>query len=209
MCSLVRFRASALSIVMLILVAPVAEAQTQPTRSFVSDTRFGIGYTGAVPEAVLGAGVFMFFGQSRIGAFADWKMTMPSVTGDDIYCPAQLDTCTVDFVQTSRNDQEIQIFDEWLVFNGGLMYAVTPELAFMAGGGIVRQSRYREFFHDEDEGEERITLTGGYYVDDDGGSGWVPQFVGGVLFRAGPRLAFRFGYETAPGGMSIGGYFVR
>jgi hypothetical protein len=189
-------------------VAPL-DAQTRPARAFGSGMRYGFGYTAAVPEAVLGAGGFAFFGDSRFGVFTDFKLTMPRLTGDDNYCPPQIaSTCTVDYVIAERNDAEIRIADDWLLFNGGAMYAVTPELVVMAGAGIARRSTYREFFHDEQDAAERITPTGGYYVDDDDGSGWEPQFVGGVMFRAGPRLAFRFGYETAPGGMSIGAYIV-
>jgi hypothetical protein len=185
------------------------DAQTpRPARAFGSGMKYGIGYTAAVPEAVLGLGGFAFFGESRLGAFADFKITVPSLSNDDFYCPAPIDPCTVDFVEANRNDNELQVIDEWMLFNGGVMYAVTPELAFLAGAGIVRKTVFREFFHDEQDPAERITPTGGYYVDDDEGSGWEPQFVGGVLFRAGPRLAFRIGYETAPGGMSVGAYIV-
>ena len=188
-------------------VAPL-DAQTRPSRAFGSGMRYGFGYTAAVPEAVLGAGGFAFLGESRVGVFADFKLTVPSLTGDDDHCPPALTFCTIDFVTSERNDAELQTIDEWMLFNGGAMVAITPELVVMGGAGIARRTRFREFFHDEQDPSERITPTGGYYVDDDDGSGWEPQFVGGVMFRAGPRLAFRFGYETAPGGMSIGAYIV-
>jgi hypothetical protein len=29
-----------------------------------------------------------------------------------------------------------------------------------------------------------------------------------MMIRAGNSLAFRFGYDTAPGGMSVGAYFI-
>lgn len=189
-------------------VAPLDAQTPRPSRAFGSGMNYGIGYTAALPEAALGAGGFAFFGDSRLGVFADFKITVPSLSGDQFYCPAPVNPCTVDFVEANRNDAELQIIDEWMVFNGGAMYAITPELAVLLGAGIVEKTRFREFFHDEQDPAERITPTGGYYVDDEEGSGWEPQFVGGVLFRAGRRLAFRIGYETAPGGMSVGAYIV-
>jgi hypothetical protein len=198
----------AVAALLLTTAALPLQAQTQPARAFGSGMRFGAGYAGAIPEALVGVGAITFFGDSRVGAFADWKMTLPSITNDDIYCPEGINPCTVAFVNGERNDQEVRIVDEWLAFNAGVMYAITPEFAFMGGGGIVRQSTYREFFHSEADPAQRITETGGYYVDDEDEGGWVPQAVVGLLLRAGNRLAFRFGYETAPGGMSLGAYII-
>lgn len=199
---------SLLTALLLAAAAPVDAQTPRPSRAFGSGMKYGIGYSAAIPEAVLGVGGFAFLGESRLGLFADAKITVPSLSNDDYYCPPAINPCTVDFVEENRNDNELQVIDEWLAFNGGVMYAVTPELAFLGGVGIVRKTQFREFFHDEIDPAERVTPTGGYYVDDDAGSGWEPQAVFGALFRAGARLAFRVGYETAPGGMSVGAYIV-
>ena len=78
----------------------------------------------------------------------------------------------------------------------------------LVGGGIVRRTRIAEYFHETLDDNERITPNGNYFVDDPETSGWMPQAVAGVLLRAGRSLAFRAGYETGPGGMSLGIYFV-
>lgn len=186
--------------------APDLAAQTRPTRNFRAGMTTGVGYTGALPEALAGAGAFHFFGTTGVGVFGDVKLTLPSLTRGGNYCPPGLGACSTAWVASERNDQDLGITDEWIVANAGALYALTPEFAVLAGAGIARKESYREFYHDEADPAERITPTGGYYVDDD--EGWTPQLVAGMLFRAGPRLAFRFGYETAPGGMSFGVYFV-
>jgi hypothetical protein len=192
--------------VVLTMAASDAMAQTRPARNFRTGMATGVGYTSAVPEALAGAGAFHFFGGRGIGVFGDVKLTVPSLTRESTYCPTALGDCSTAWVTSERNDQDLGVTDEWIVVNAGVMYAITPELAVMAGAGIARQESYREFFHDESDPTVRITPTGGYYVDEN--AGWTPQAVGGLLFRAGMRLAFRFGYETAPGGMSFGVYFV-
>jgi hypothetical protein len=194
------------SVMVLTTLASSVAAQTRPARNFRTTMTTGVGYAGAVPDALAGVGAFRFLGGSGLGVFGDVKLTLPSLTRDGDYCPPALDDCSTAWVTSERNDQDLGITNEWIVANAGVLYALTPELAVMAGAGIARQKRYREFFHDESDPTARLTPTGGYYVDED--AGWTPQAVGGLLFRAGMRLAFRFGYETAPGGMSFGVYFV-
>lgn len=192
-----------------LLFAPLAlHAQTGAVRDFRSGMRTGVGYAGVVPDAILGAGVFRMFGTRGLGVFADWKMTESGASGDPDYCPPQIAVCTEDWVLSERNDMRLDVADEWLIFNAGLVYAVTRELALMAGAGLARHETFAEYFHDEDDPELRITSSGAYFVDVEPQPGWGAQFVAGAMIRAGRRIAFRFGYETAPGGMSFGAYIV-
>lgn len=197
----------------LTFLAPgIGELEAQrptPSRNFNTGMTTGIGYTPVIPAALLGAGVYKFFGSSGIGVFADWKMTPTSLSGDHEYCPPAIAECTVAWVEFNEPFHlRIKDVDEWLVFNAGAVYAVTPEFALMLGGGAVRQTRYFEFLDESDELADRVTETGRYYVDDPGTTGWKPQVVGGLLIRAGSRVVFRFGYETAVSGVSMGGYFA-
>jgi hypothetical protein len=209
-CSLPALLSCALLLTLLSLVMPADQVQAQGYRGrdFQSGTRTGFGYTGAIPEALLGAGLLHFFRTSGIGTFADWKMTAERLKNDADYCPTALTVCDVAWVEAERNDQQLRVEDDWLVFNAGAMYALTRELAVMIGGGLARRDQIAEFFHDTNDDDTRITPNGTYFVDNPPGSGWIGQFVVGGLLRAGNNLAFRFGYETAPGGMSIGVYMV-
>ena len=185
------------------------EAQGPPTQNFRAGMTTGIGYAAVIPAALLGAGAYKFFGSSGVGVFADWKMTPTSLTGDSEYCPPGITECTVTWVNLNKPFHvRIKDVDEWLVFNAGAVYAVTPEFALMLGGGMVEQTRFHEFLDLSEDPADRVTPTGRYYVDDPGASGWKPQVVGGLLIRAGSRFVFRFGYETAVSGVSVGGYFA-
>jgi len=192
----------------LLLAGGNLHAQAPAGRTFESGMRTGIGYTAVIPDVMGGVGFWRFLGDGRFGVFSDFKLTVPSIEGDREYCPSAILDCRVPWVEAERNDVTIRDIDEYLLFNAGAVMAVTPEFAFLLGGGVVRHSLYREFFHDEEDQEARITDSGGYYVPQDPGSSWSPQVVVGVLVRLGQNLVFRFGYETEPDGLSVGGYWV-
>lgn len=188
--------------ILALTVRPVA-AQTRDFRTGMST---GIGYTAALPDVHAGVGAWHMFGGTPFGIFADAKMTVGSLRDEPTYCPPEFTSCTVEFVEESaRNDVFIRDDDEFRIINAGAMYAVTPEFVFMLGAGAAQKRTIREYF---DEEEEPITETGQFFVDHSTDPSTEIQAVAGMLIRAGNNLAFRFGYETAPGGMSLGGYFI-
>ncbi len=194
---------------LLLLVGGSLHAQAPPQgRTFGSGMMTGIGYTAVMPDVMAGVGIWRFLGDRRIGVFSDFKATLPSIERNRGYCPPEILDCRVAWVERERNDLAIRDIDEYVIFNLGGLWALTPEFALLLGAGPVRRSLYREFFHDEEDQEARITDSGGYYVPHDPRSSWAGQVVVGVLVRMGQNLVFRFGYETEPGGMSLGGYWV-
>jgi hypothetical protein len=87
------------------------------------------------------------------------------------------------------------------------MRAVTRELAFMVGVGAAQRTRFREYYDDVSIGDP-ITPNRAYYVDDTRFDGWVANVALGAIFRVHRHAALRLGYETAPGGLSLGGYLM-
>jgi hypothetical protein len=198
--------------VLCVLIAPVLlcaapVAAQGPGAGFTTDHATGFGYTGAVPRAEIGVGAFHLLGWNRLGVFADAKMTLGSVRDNVDYCPPAVTTCDVEWAESNRNDLFVRDIDEWLIVNAGLIRAVTPELALMAGGGAARRMRFREYYDDVAIGDP-ITPNRGYFVDDPRFDGWVTNFAVGAMFRVHRHAALRFGYETAPGGLSLGGYLL-
>lgn len=196
------------AVALLLAAGAVGRAEAQATRDFRSNVRLGIGYSGALPNAVAGAGAFVLLGQSRIGFFADAKMTQPRLSQHHNFCPPALGECNVSWVSANRNDYHARDEDEWLVFNGGVMYALTNEFAVMLGGGMARREGVREYVHDEPDVEARITLEGTYFVPLNTDPEWTAQAVIGALIRATNRVAFSVGHETGPGGLTVGLYFM-
>jgi hypothetical protein len=202
-------------LVMLVLVAAAATdaaAQNIPERNFYTGMRRAVGYSGQVPEALLGVGAWAFLGESRFGVFVDGKMTYPKYSSHSNYCPPALQTCSVEWVEANRlsgDNADFIIRDEndWFILNGGMAYAVAPEFAVMVGAGMARRSRVREYLDDEESAELRITESGSYFAPH-GDTKWEPQAVASVMMRASNYIAFSFGVETGPRGMTVGLYFV-
>lgn len=193
--------------VLLATLPAEAGSQAVSDRNFLGTMRSGIGYSAALPDAVVGAGLWRFLGSSRFGVFADAKFTPSSLTNDDNYCPGELSECTASFVERERGDRQVRDEKEWLIFNVGGMYALTPEFAVMLGGGMARRTQVREYLVEDEL--LWITPNGTYFVSrDDDGASWRPQTVIGGLLRAGPRLAFSFSFETAARGLSVGAYLA-
>lgn len=203
------FRRAGLAATAACLLTVPLHAQTQPgQRDFRSGIRTGVGYSGVMPDAMLGLGAFHFLADLPVGIFADFKTTSFSGTAsNDGYCPAGIDVCTNSWVLAERNDQHIEQTSEWLIVDAGIVYSLTPEFALLLGGGLARETRFQEYFDDNEDGAQRVTDSGAYFVDDDVGPSWKAQGVGGFLLRAGRTLAFRLSYETAIGGLGLGAYY--
>jgi len=204
--------------VLLATAAPVSGQSLRAPldRDFRSGMSTAVGYTGVLADALLGAGAWHILSGTPYGVFVDWKMTGGSVRDDENYCPAGarppvVPTCTIAAVESRWNDFPIRDVQEFLIFNLGGIYVLTPELALLAGAGAVRPRITREYSEliDREAGEEpRVSDLGIYFAPENEGDEWTSQLVLGALLRAGPRLVFRVGYETAPGGFSVGGYLV-
>lgn len=181
----------------------------QMQQDFLSGPRIGIGYHGVVPDALVGAGAWYLTGARRFGVFVDGKITTPNPADHKNYCPPALNVpCTVEAVQANYNHWVLDDREHWLIFNAGGMYAFSREFALMLGGGLARRNLYREYIDDEEDDSVRITWEGNYLVPAGEMDQWAAQLTVGGLIRAGNRVAFSFGYETAPGNMSIGLFVV-
>jgi hypothetical protein len=203
-CCLPPCRALPTLLAVLLLALSTAPLAAQ-ARNFRTGQSMGIGYTAAFPDVQGSVGVWHIFGGTPFGIFADAKMTIGTLRDEPTHCPAAITPCTIATVEAQQNDLFIRDEDEYRIVNAGAMYAITPEFVLMLGAGAVQKRSIREYF---DEEEEPITETGQYFVDHTADPTTEIQGVAGMLIRAGNRLAFRFGYETAPGGMSLGAYFM-
>lgn len=199
------------------LVAPLAlfaalggdaQAQQAPRRDFESGMRTGVGYSMVMPDVMAGVGAWHLFGTGRLGAFLDAKMSYPDLTKDEEYCPASISPCTAANVRATRPEIWLRDQDQFLIFNGGLVINAAPEMSFLVGAGHVRRARYTEFASIALDPDEFITDSGAYWAPEDPRTVTEIQAVVGVLMRLGSRIVLRFGYETAPGGLSGGGYLV-
>jgi hypothetical protein len=198
--------ACAALLVMILMPVAAERVSAQITSDFLSGPRFGIGYHAVVPDVLAGAGAWYLSGPRRFGVFVDGKFTVPNPAHHANYCPPGLGNvpCNVEAVQANFNHWQLRDREHWTIFNAGGMYAVSREFAVMLGGGMARRNLYREYIDDEDDDTVRITWEGNYLVPMEPRDEWVAQLTVGGLVRAGNRVGFSVGYETAPASMSIG-----
>jgi hypothetical protein len=197
--------AAVLACLGLAVLPGLARAQA-PVRDFRSDHRFGIGYSGSAPDALAGAGVWYLNGPRRLGVFFEGRTTLPAPSRHANYCPAALPRCEREWVQQNRDDHFLRDHEEWLAFNAGALYAVSREFALKVGAGVGRLRQVTEFIDDSELVEDRLTLEGNYFVPFDEATK-LQAVIGGIL-RAGDRIAFSIGYETALKGMSVGAFVM-
>jgi hypothetical protein len=190
-------------------VLAASNAAGQVKADFLSRPRVGIGYAAMLPDVLAGARVWYLTGPRRIGVFADGKLTVPNPEGHANYCPSRLGgPCAIEWVEANHDHWFLRDRDRWVTLNGGVVYAFSGEFALMVGGGAARLQQFREYIDDTDDADQRITWEGNYLVPHNPQGGWRPQAVIHGMFRVGNRVAFSFGYETAPGSMSIGAYLM-
>lgn len=195
----------------LVLMTP-AHADGQPLqgprRDFSTHMRTGIGWAAVMPDVMAGIGAWHLFGSSPFGAFADAKVSYPDLTKDDEYCPVPISPCTVAGVRATRPEIWLQDRDQFAILNVGVLINAAPEVSFLAGAGLVRRARYTEFASIALDPDEFVTHSGAYWVPEDPRTVSEVQAVVGMLMRLGNFVVLRFGYETAPRGMSVGGYLA-
>lgn len=193
---------------LVLLNVGAAGAQEAPRRTFADGIRTGIGYAAVVPEVMAGASAWHLLGSGRLGVFVDVKASVPDLADDGDFCPEAVGSCVIRDVEERHVDVKLRDVDQYRMVNAGVMVAAGPEIAFLLGGGVARRSRYREYAEVVHDIEFMSTDDGTYWVPFDPASEWGAQAVLGVLMRLGSRVVVRFGYETAPGGMSVGGYWT-
>jgi hypothetical protein len=205
---------AAAAVLFLFLAVPLSDLAAQPVSqpNFRTGSSTGIGYKGLMPDALAGVGAWHIFGGTPFGIFADAKLKPSSVADKDTYCPprllAQTGECTNEAVNAHRNDLYLNDETEWLTVNAGGMYVLSDEFAIMLGAGVARSKRFSQYVDETEQIEARITPSGRYIVPWTGGEVTEAQATLGLLFRAGPRVSFSFGYETAPKQMAVGLYVI-
>jgi hypothetical protein len=194
-------RAALLGLLGVLLLAPApAEGQLR--------TRTGVGWVGAVPEALLGFGAFHFFGQSNWGLYSDVKLTHDARSRD----PDFNSSLTVARVE-AEFDPELMVpihdWEDYVLLNLGLMRAISPDFALVVAGGAGRHRNireYAEFFWVEGESEPQIS--GLVFVEDEANTAWKGNLAVNGLMRVGEQVLLSTGFELVPRSISLGLFVV-
>jgi hypothetical protein len=150
----------------------------------------GMGYSAVIPEANMGVGLFYFPASSKVGFFADAKMTPRSLRDQ----PGFLGHVNPIEVR----DPLLRTTNEWRVLNAGIALPLNPDFVILLGGGAAHLREILEF----------VDLAGefSYLGEDPSRTGWRSNAVLGLMIRGGREIGFRFGLESAPRKLSVGVY---
>lgn len=189
----------------MLLYSPPAAAQVTGGQPLFTQMSTGVGWTGVVPDALLGAGVFQMLGGSGWGLYADGKMTHDRPSSRNGFLEGEtVATITAQYPDHIRGPERA----EWLFLNLGIIRELTPQFALFGAGGVARHSVTREYFDPNAPGE-RITPSGIYYVENDRASlGWGATGMGGFLLRIGEPIVISAGFESNSQSITLGGFWV-
>lgn len=152
-----------------------------------------IGYSTKPPQQLLGGGVAALLTSSRRWGFvADGRISTDRPQSRFIRDAVEAGTW---FSGSER--------DVWANVNAALLRAVSSDLSLYLGAGASWQvTRYRQYERWV-EGQP-VDM---YWVESGSSQEVKGNLVVGGLFRVGSRLATQFGWQTAPEGFTVGGYF--
>jgi hypothetical protein len=175
-----------------------AAAQALPAQ-VITDWRytpvFGIGYAGNAPQMLYGGSAIALLPRfGGIGLYVDFKTAHEAV--DQRFAT----DITLHQARNVFRDTPVTSQERWYSANAALVRPMTAELAVYFGGGYAHRTVYQDF-------QDPTAMRGfqGYYrILDDDATGAQLNLLGGAYFRAGGRLSFQFGAESAPRGITVG-----
>lgn len=198
--ALVRAVLTAGALTWLMATPTVAQTALGPGQGFGDRPRIGVGYVANAPNMFVGASAYYLTDVlGGLGFYVDGKLNRETPEDEDHY----IDSLTVADLGVIPLQVEDTDGHAWWTVNAALTRPVTPELMFYVGGGYTRQESFMRFR----DPEGLVHPEGFYWVRDEGESGDLLNFMGGVFFRMTEHVALQFGLESAPRGLTVGGSY--
>ena len=188
-------RASITLVLALFTLSPPGSALWAQGPDLKHSPYLGLGYVASIPDIFVGVTVLGLTPGLLGGAglYADVKFTPDSPASDAYF----RDDISVEQAEIEFGDGLFQEQSVWFSIDLAVVYAITRSFAVYAGGGYLKEERYREYF---DDSETRGNF-GFYWVLDEAASGSRINVLGGLLFRASRHVVFQVGGESRPGVM--------
>ncbi len=179
--------------VALFLISKVQPTEAQESMGLMDGPQWLIGYTAKPTQQLLGAGVAAVLSPSgRWGFLADGRISTDRP--ESRFRRSDVEAGS----QPSGSEREA-----WANVNAAVLRTITPELGLYFGGGVSwRTAKYRQYEVWEEEFPVDM-----YWVETGDATQADGNLVAGGLFRMGSRLVLQFGWQTAPSGFTVGGYF--
>lgn len=185
------------------LAAPAAaQNRIAPGQGFENLPRLGIGYVANAPNILTGASAYTVldvFG--GLGLYVDGKMNLQTPEDERDF----VGDLTVSQVEAFPGQEADRDERSWWSVNAALIRPLSPEFMVYLGAGWAYEGvywRYRDV-----NGVLDIGTLGWYWVQDDRSSGYTVNVLAGMFFRMSENVAFQFGLEAVPNGVTVGGSY--
>lgn len=162
-------------------------------------SRYGVGYTGSAPNMLGGVSAYVLFPSMRgFGIYVDTKWDIDSPAKDPYFLTNMTRQQVEDQVTGALYQQKRESWRGF--FNVAIVKPVTPGLMLYAGGGYSR----REWFYSYQDPSEQLGQLGLFWVQAPELTGNDVNVMVGAFLRMGRYIAFQTGFETRPGGFTLG-----
>lgn len=161
---------------------------------------FMVGYVVNAPEQLVGGGAaFLPPGFGGWGIYADVKGVTDSPANESSYAASVTREEAESFGDAIQSERSA-----WRSFNVAVLRAFRDDVIVYVGGGASKETPFIEYY---DATQERGRF-GYYWVRDAEMEAWRANAMGGIYFRLMRNLAFQFGAELAPRGVTAGALLV-
>jgi hypothetical protein len=152
-----------------------------------------VGYSAKPPQQLLGGGLAAILSPSgRWGFLTDGRISTDGPESRFLRSSVEAGTLPSGFRK-----------ETWANVNAAVLRAMTQELGLYAGGGLSwRTAAYAQY----ERWEEGLPVDM-YWVENEGAGEVEANLVVGGLLRMASRVFVQFGWQTAPSGFTVGGFF--
>jgi hypothetical protein len=152
-----------------------------------------VGYSVKPPQQLLGGGLAAILSPSgRWGFLTDGRISTDGPQSRFLRPTVEAGTLP----SGSRKET-------WSNVNVAVLRAMTPELGLYAGGGVSWSTATYAQYERWQEGQP-VDM---YWVETEGTGEVEANLVVGGLLRMASRIFVQFGWQTAPSGFTVGGFF--
>lgn len=173
----------------------------------LSRTQFGLGYTGNAPKVLGGGAAYVLFPDfGGIGIYVDAKFDVSGprkelgfqegMTAEELLSALPAES------EATFNTEE----SEWWSANVALMRPLTPSFIVYLGGGLTNRKRYQNYNipNDPEGNPDGLGVGGLIWVEEPRREERNLNLMFGTFMRLSSRISTQFGWETEPGGVTIG-----
>jgi hypothetical protein len=160
--------------------------------------QFGIGFVANAPDAMTGAGGYVIL--PRLGGFGLYLDAKSDPTDPSSNVAFEKGLTGAQVRDQVPENEFIKDESRWQSVNVALVRPFNPYLILYAGVGLAKRTVFELY----EEPSQTWGLGGVLWVEAPDREETRANFMVGTILRLGARISTQFGFETQPGGVTVG-----